>query len=64
MKMGGVSGHLQPAPWDTQPSGGEPGMLVHTDKLAAEPGYHNHSPLVWLLGCSNEAMVMVEGWRQ
>ena len=35
-------------------------MLVTTDKLAAEPGYHNHSSLVWLYCHSNEATVVVE----
>ena len=53
--------HLHPASWDAQPSGREPGQLVSTDIPVAEPGYHNPSPLVWLLGHANEAMVMVEG---
>ena len=44
-----------------QPPGGEPGILVNMDKLVAEPGYHNPSPLVWLIGCASEAMVLEEG---
>ena len=43
-----------------QQSGGEPVMLVNTSKLAAESGYHNHDPLVWLLHHAYEAMVVVE----
>ena len=31
-----------------------------TDKLAAEPGYHNPNPLVQLIGYANEAMGVVE----
>ena len=61
-KFGGGSRHLQPAPQDVQPSGGEPEMSVNTNKLAAESGYHNPDPLVWLFGHANEAMVVVEGW--
>ena len=34
---------------------------MNTNKPLAEPGYHNSDPLVWLLGCANEAMVVVEG---
>ena len=48
-------------PWDAQSSGGEPDTPVSTDKPAAEPGYHNPSPLVWLTGHANEATVVVEG---
>ena len=44
-----------------QLSGGEPGTLVSTDKLVAEPGYHNPDPLVWLHGHTNETMVVAEG---
>ena len=36
-------------------------MLINTSKLAAESGYHNPDPLVWLLGCPNEARVVVQG---
>ena len=36
-------------------------MLVSTNKLVVESGYHNLDPLVWLLGCANETMVVVEG---
>ena len=43
-----------------QPSEGEPGMLVSTNKPVAESGYHNPDPMVWLLGHANEAMVVVE----
>ena len=39
----------------------EPGTSVSNNKLVAEPGYHNHDPLIHLLGCANEAVVMVEG---
>ena len=46
---------------DTQPDGREPGMPVSIDQLVVEPAYHNPSPLVWLIGCANEAMVEVEG---
>ena len=53
--------HLQPAPQDTQPGGGEPGTLVSTSKPVAEPEYHNPDPLVPLLGHTNEAAVVVEG---
>ena len=38
-------------------------MPVTTDRLAAELGYHNLSSLVWIIVCSNEAMVVVEGVR-
>ena len=48
-------------PQDAQPSGGEPQMLVSTNKPVAESGYHNADPLVQLLGYANEAMVVVEG---
>ena len=50
----------QPAPWNVQLSRGESGMLIITNKPAAEPGYHNPSPLVWLVGCPNEVTVVVE----
>ena len=59
-KIGGGFEHLQLAPSDVQPSGGESGTPVITDKPAAEPGYHNPSTLVWLIGYSNEAMAVVE----
>ena len=36
-------------------------MLVNTNKLVAESGYHNPDPLVWLLGHANEAKAVVEG---
>ena len=36
-------------------------MSMSTNKLMAEPGYHNPDPLVWLLCHANEAMVVVEG---
>ena len=61
MKIWGGSRHLQPAPPDVQPIGGEPRKLVSTDKLVTEPGYHKPSPLVWLIGCANEAKVVLEG---
>ena len=44
-----------------QPSGGEPGISVSTNKQIAESGYHNPDPFVWLPGLANEAMVVVEG---
>ena len=44
-----------------QPDGEEPGTLVSTNKLVAEPGYHNPSPLIQLIGCANEVTVVVEG---
>ena len=36
-------------------------MLVTNDKLDAEPGYHNRSPLLQLIVLSSEATVVVEG---
>ena len=56
-----ISGCLQPVPQDMQPSGGELGTLISTNKLVGEPNYHNPDSLVWLLGNANEAIVMVEG---
>ena len=47
-------------PQDMQPSGGDPGTSVSTNKLVAEPGCHNPDPSVWLLGHANEAMVVIE----
>ena len=51
-------------PQDVQPGRGEPGMLVSVQTLAADPEYHNPSPVVWLIGHAHEAMAVVEGWRQ
>ena len=48
-------------PQGTQPSGGEPGKLVSTDKPVAEPEHHNPSLLVQLLNCAYEATGVVEG---
>ena len=36
-------------------------MLVSTNKPVAESGYHYPDPLVWLLGHTYEAMVVVQG---
>ena len=36
-------------------------MSVSTKKLAVEPGYHNPSPLVWIIDHANEAMAVIEG---
>ena len=47
-------------PQNVHQSGGEPGTSVGTNKLAAESGYHNPDPLVWLLCHANEAMVVVD----
>ena len=44
-----------------QPSEGEPGTSVSTNKLAAESGYDNPDSLALLLCHANEAMVVVEG---
>ena len=44
-----------------QPSGGDPRTSQSSNKLAAESGYQNPDPLVWLLGHANEAMIVVEG---
>ena len=30
-------------------------------KLTAEPVYHNPDPLIWPLGCANEAVIVIEG---
>ena len=38
-------------------------MPVNTSKLAAESGYQNPDPLVWLLGLANETKVVVEGMK-
>ena len=36
-------------------------MPVSPGKSNSEPGYHKPSPLVWLIGHSNEAILVVEG---
>ena len=36
-------------------------MSVSANTLAAEPGYYNHDPMVWLIDCTNEAAVVVKG---
>ena len=36
-------------------------MLVSTNKPTAESRYHNHDPLVWLLGHANKAKFVVDG---
>ena len=36
-------------------------MLVNTSILAAESGNDSPKPLVYLLGCANEARIVVEG---
>ena len=36
-------------------------MSVSMNKLMAEPGYHNPTPLVCLIGHANEATVVVKG---
>ena len=36
-------------------------MPVTNDKPAEEPGYHNTSSLVWLIGYYNQATVVVKG---
>ena len=38
-------------------------MSVSTNKLAAESGYHNPDPLVWVLGHANVAMVVIDGGK-
>ena len=38
-------------------------MPVTSDKVAVEPGYHNPSPLIWLIGLSHETTVVVEWVR-
>ena len=62
-ELGEGSRHLQPTPWDKQQSEGEQGTPVSMEKVVAEPGYHNTSPLVWLTSCANEDKIVVEGWR-
>ena len=59
MEMKGGSRHLQPAPLDVQPGGGEPGTSIIMSKPMAEPGHHSPSPLVWLICCANEATAVV-----
>ena len=44
-----------------QPSGGEPGTWASANTLVAEPRYHNSSPMVQLIGHTNEAAVVVGG---
>ena len=61
METGGRSGAPQTCPQDMQPGEGKPGTLVSLNTWAAEPGYHNLSLVVWLIGCANEAPVVVEG---
>ena len=55
------SRNLQPAHQHTQPAGGEQGTFISTNKLAVQPRHHNPSPLVKLIGHTNEATVVVEG---
>ena len=40
---------------------GRQGSWLSTDKPVTELGYHNPSPLMWLLGLANEATGVVEG---
>ena len=61
MKIGGGHKHLQHASQDVQLNVAESGMPITTDMLAAQPVYHNPSPLVWLIGSANVAAVVVEG---
>ena len=44
-----------------QPGRGDLGTSSSANTLAAEPGYHNPTPMVHLIGLANEAMVVVEG---
>ena len=62
MKIRGRLQTPQPGPQDVQQSRGKSRMLVTHDNPAAEPGYHNPSPSVWLIGYSSEAAVQVEEW--
>ena len=48
-------------PQDVQPRRGESRKSITSGKSNSEPGYHIPSPLVWLIGHLNEAMVVVEG---
>ena len=61
-KVRGGGRCLKPPPRNMTKWRGQ-GMPVKTSKLVAESGYHSPDPLVDLLGCVNEATVVVEGWR-
>ena len=44
-----------------QPVRREPGTSVNVNTPVAEPGFHNPSPMVWIIVHTNEAVVVVEG---
>ena len=61
MKSWGRSQKSPTFPQDIQPTGGGSKTSVITDKPAAESVCHNPDPLVRLIGCLNEATIIVEG---
>ena len=65
-KLGGGSRHASTLPPEmcNQVEGSQGDVSQYQQTSAAEPKYQNPDLLVQLLGCANDAVVMVdEGWR-